>query len=224
MDVPEARRLARVGWLNGRTVLGLLIFTAALFGGQRVMQNAENTVSVWTAARDVPEGAVLTGSDLRVADVRLPGDLLAGYALATTQLEGAVATRSVAAGEMFSTAWVASDAELESGRAISIPLQPEHAVGGVLRAGDRIDILATFEAGRPSARTVVLAEAVEVTDVTRPDGFIEGAGALGVTVSVDAAGSARLAFAIRNAEIDVVRVTGVPGSHGSSAVTAEDLP
>jgi Flp pilus assembly protein CpaB len=209
--------------MNGRTLLGLLIFSAALFGGQRVMQDAQNTVAVWAAARDVPEGAVITASDLRVADVRLPDDLLARYALSSTPLDGAVATRSIATGELFSTAWVAGDAELESGRMISIPLQPEHAVGGSLRVGDRIDILATFDAGDARARTVVLAQAIEVRDVVLAQGVIDDPGQIGVTVSVDASQSARIAFAIRNSEIDVVRVTGVPGSHSLDAVTEEDL-
>ena len=152
MDVPQARRLERASWINGRTLLGLLIFAAALFGGQRVMQNAENTVTVWTAARDVPGGEVIDRTHLRVAEVRLPSDLLASYALASTPLEGTVATRPIAAGELFSTAWIADGTELDSGRVISIPLQPEHAVGGTLSPGDRIDILATFDAGEARAR------------------------------------------------------------------------
>ncbi|MGH2755155.1 MAG: RcpC/CpaB family pilus assembly protein, partial [Actinomycetota bacterium] len=212
LDVPQARRMERMGWLNARTLLGLLVFSAALFGGQRVLQNAENTVGVWAAARDVPEGAVISAGDLRVADVRMPSDLLSRYALASTPLEGAVATRSIAAGELFSTAWVAEDAELQTGRVISLPVQTDHAVGGALRPGDRIDILATFQAGARDARTVVLAQDVEIRDVAEAQGLIENAGQVGVTVAVDPEQAVRLAFAIRNAEIDVVRVTGVPGS------------
>ena len=224
MDVPQARRLERASWMNGRTLLGLLISAAALFGGQRVMQNAENTVTVWTAARDVPGEEVIDRTHLRVAEVRLPSDLLASTRWGIDSSRGDVATRPIAAGELFSTVWIVDGTELDSGRVISIPLQPEHAVGGTLSPGDRIDILATFDVGEAWARTVVLAQAVEVREVVRAEGLIDDPGQIGVTVSVDAAQSARLAVVIRNAEIDVVRVTGAPEASSAGTVTGADLP
>ena len=206
MDVPVARRVERPEWVNARTVLGLVLFGLALFGGQRVLEAGSRTVPVWAAARDLSAGQALTTGDLRVAEVRLPGDLLAHYAPADTPIEGLTTTRAVAQGELISSRWVTSE-DVALGSSMTIPVTPEHAVGGDLRPGDRVDVYATFDASDLRARTERVVEGAEVLDVVTADGLVVADGSMiGITVAIEPDAAGALAGAIRTAEIDVVRV------------------
>lgn len=225
MDVPSARRLARPGWANARTVLGLVLFIAALLVGRSVLEGAKTTVAVWAAARDLRQDEPLEATHLVEAEVKLPADVAAAYAAADEDLAGAVLTRPVVAGELIPRAWIASGAAATAGRSMTIPVSPEHAVGGVLRAGDRVDVFATFDSGGPGARTSVLVRDVEVLDVVEAGGLVVGEDSVvGLTVAVSPSEAARLAFAIRTAELDVALVAGAADDPGPATVRAEDFP
>lgn len=225
MDVPVARRLARPRWANVRTILGLVLFTAALLTGRAMLEGAKTTVQVWAAGQDLRQDEVIDRADLVPAEVKLPPDVAAAYALATDDLEGAVLTRPVVAGELIPAAWIGSGAAAEAGRSMTIPVTAEHAVGGRVRPGDRVDVFATFDSGDARARTSLLVRAVEVLDVIQTGGLVVGEEAVtGLTVAVTPSEAARLAFAIRTAELDVALVAGAAGDDGVATVRAEDFP
>ena len=46
---------------------------------------------------------------------------------------------------------------------------------------------------------------------------------VGINVAILPEDSARVAFAVRTAEIDIVRVVGAVGTEGTESVTAEDF-
>jgi Flp pilus assembly protein CpaB len=208
VDVPAARRIERPAWLNVRTVLGLVLFAVALFGGQRVLAGAAQTVPVWTAARDIGPGEELTFQDVRVADVRLPADLLAGYVAGDESVEGLVTTRAFGRGELIAARWIA-DTDAFPGAAMTVPVTPEHAVGGTLRPGDIVDVYATFNAADLRARTELVVGGAEVLDIVDAGGLVVADETMiGVTLAVDPQAAGTLANAIRTAEVDLVRVTG----------------
>jgi Flp pilus assembly protein CpaB len=224
VDVPVARRLDRPAWLNLRSVLGALLFLLAFAGGQQILSSAKDTTLVWTAARDLPVNIPLQASDLEVAEVRLPASLLARYASAEADVEGRLLTRPVAAGELLATRWLVTEPEGDRGSAISIPVTPDHAVGGGLQPGDRIDVLATFDAGDIRARTETVLAATDVIEVARAGGFVTGEEAVaGVIVAVSSTEASRLVFALRNADIDIVRVDGGAGGKRGTTVRADDF-
>ncbi|HEV2754604.1 MAG TPA: Flp pilus assembly protein CpaB [Actinomycetota bacterium] len=225
MDVPQARRLPRPRWINARTVLGLVLFTMSLVIGRSVLEGAETTVRMWAAARDLRQDQTLTSGDLVPADVKLPSDVAAAYAGAGADLEGAVLMRPLRAGELIPSDWIATGAPAVAGRSISIPVTPEHAVGGDVRPGDRVDVYATFDASGDRARTSLLVRDVEVLDVVEAGGLVVGEEAVvGLTVAVTPPEAARLAFAIRTAELDVALVAGASTEDSGETVTAEDFP
>ena len=225
MDVPTARRLVRPRWANARTILGLVLFIAALLVGRGVLEGAKTTVAVWAAAEDLRQDEPLEATKLVRAEVKLPADVAAAYAGADEDLAGAVLTRPVVAGELIPRAWIASGAAAVAGRSMTIPVSPEHAVGGMLRAGDRVDVFATFDAGGAQARTSVLVRGVEVLDVVEAGGLVVGEEAVvGLTVAVTPSEAARLAFAIRTAELDVALVAGAAEDPGPATVRAGDFP
>src|SRR5574341_682318 len=53
---------------------------ARRLGGAGVLRQADHTVAVLAAARDLPSGIPLSSGDLRPVRVRLPAPQLAGYA------------------------------------------------------------------------------------------------------------------------------------------------
>lgn len=88
---------------------------------------------------------------------------------------------------------------------MSVPIEPDHAVAGALRQGDRVDVIEV----RDGIATYLVTDA-EVLAV--PGG--EQRGGLGtlsrfsVTLAVDDVTALRLASALRSGSLDVVRSTG----------------
>ena len=60
---------------------------------------------------------------------------------------------------------------MPAGRDVTIPVTPEHALGGAIRPGDRVDVYATFDKGTDVARTLTVARTATVRGVTRSDGL-----------------------------------------------------
>jgi Flp pilus assembly protein CpaB len=224
MDVPEARRATRPSWVNVRTVLGLLLFAAAFLAAQRVLERAETTVAVWVAAHDLGAGTVVGDDDVVVANAKLPADLLGRYTTASTSLDGVIVNHSVRAGELIPASALGGADPLTPGRSMTIPVTPEHANGGSLRPGDRIDVFATFNPGDVRARTSLLVGDVTVIDVVTAGGLVAGEeSAIGVTVELSPSDAARVAFAVRTGEIDIARITGATTSGPSGSVGIEDF-
>lgn len=209
MDVPQARRIERPGWINARTVLGLLLFSSAVLGGQRIIEGARATQPVWTVAQDLPSGAVISADDLTTSEIAASAEMKTRYAFAGTDLIGAVVVRPISAGEMVPLGSVAPPGTPVDGRAVTIPVAPEHAVGGAISPGDLIDVFVTSNAGAPEARTSLLVSGAEVTNVIRSEGVVVGDGEMiGLTVLTSSADAERIVHAIRSGEIDVALVRG----------------
>lgn len=223
MQVAEARRATRPTWLNLRTVLGAILFAVSLLCGSIVLGAADEGVLVWAVSRDLPEGAALTAGDLQVVEVELPPGQSSSYLGGTVALEGSILLRPVRAGELLAAAWVGEKASTTA-RSIAVPIDAEHAVGGVLRPGDRVDIFATFQRAGGEAMTKLLVQNAEVEGLLRTEALVMDRETFaGITVSVPSEEAARIAFALRSSEIDVVRVEGLGDIGPVSSITARDL-
>src|SRR3954447_14106205 len=110
--VPRAQRSRRPGWRNPRLLLGLLLVAASVVAGARLMAAADDTVAVWTVARDLPAGATLTDGDLERRQLRFPDEATADGYLAATDDPPAAATlnRPVSKGELLPRAAIAQKA------------------------------------------------------------------------------------------------------------------
>ncbi|HVM35385.1 MAG TPA: RcpC/CpaB family pilus assembly protein [Actinomycetota bacterium] len=220
MDVPSARRIARPTWINTRTVLGMMLFAAAVVAGGRFLEAANTTTPAWTAARDLAPGDVVESEDLRIVDVNLPADVGTQYILGGTSLSGSIITRPVPAGALIPASAVTLEANSGPGRLFTVPVAPEHAVGGALRPGDLVDIFATASEG--DGCTNLVAAEVEVVDVVAAGGLVLEEEALaGITIAIAPSEVGAIAHAIRTKEIDVARVT-VPGTAAASTTVCEE--
>ncbi len=206
--VRTAARLSRPPWLNARTIVGFAMFSLAALAGQNYLAQAETTTSVWAAGHDLGAGHALDPEDVTAVEVRLDPTVRDLY-LSSTAAPHGLLLRSIAAGELIPSAAVDLDSGPTSvpGRIMTIPVELEHAVGGDLQPGDRVDVFATFGGRTGRAHTALLVRAVEVIGLVRGDGLVAGEGSLtGLTVAVSPQEAARVAHAVRTADIDIVRV------------------
>ena len=108
---------------------------------------------------------------------------------------------------------------------MTIPVTPEHALGGAIRSGDRVDVYATFDKGTDVARTLTVARSATVRGVTRSDGLFgqQEGGVTAITLAVDPDAAIAVAFAARNGELDVVRAHGALAGRGRERFDADSL-
>ena len=92
----QAVRVTRPGWRDPRLWVGVLIVAVSVVAGARVLASADDTVSVWAAARDMGAGDTITADDLVVRRVRF-GE--------TTGLERYFGAASDLPAELRLTAW-----------------------------------------------------------------------------------------------------------------------
>jgi Flp pilus assembly protein CpaB len=193
-----------------------------------VLRSADDTRTVLVAANDIVPGTVFEADAVRTAQINASDDVLASlYApddLAA--LEGRVATASIASGALVTRDAVRAATEGKAVRSMSFPIPSAHAMGGALDTGDRVDILAVRTDGVDAGYVMT---DVEVLAVDRGRG-----GPLGtpeditLTVAVDSDGAVRIASALEQGTVTLVRSTGAAPIAASeetpeadAAVTAE---
>ena len=69
-SVPAALRASRPGWRDPRLWVGILIVAVSVVAGARVLAAADDSVTVWAAARDMGAGDTVTADDVVVRRVR----------------------------------------------------------------------------------------------------------------------------------------------------------
>lgn len=173
------------------------------------LRQADQRVPVAVAARDVEAGEALRADDLRFVDLRAGDDVLATLVTRNraATLAGRVAATGLAAGALLRVDDLRPAAAAGGARAMSIPVEPEHAVAGRLQAGDRVDVVEVRD-GR-AAYLLTGAPVLAVAGADQRSG-LTGSRSFSVTVAVDDAQALRLALAIREGHLEIVHATGAP--------------
>jgi Flp pilus assembly protein CpaB len=218
-----AVRVQRPSWANVRTALGLLLFCVALVAGQRLISSAQGTVPVWVAARDLPADTVLEASDVRVEEVRLPAELEGNYVSAARSIDGRPLARPILEGEIVAGSALGGTDEETNGRIMTLPADVLGHGTATIGLGDRIDVIATFDPGDVRSRTVPVMRGAEVVEVVTSQGFVGESDVAGLSIDVPDELVGKLAFAVRNAELDVVKVSGGGDTGGAWSVTRSDF-
>ena len=168
---------------------------------------------VVVAATDLPAGRSLTAADLVVA--RLPDDAVPdGVAAAPAPLTGSVLAAPVRRGEPVTDVRLVGPrlwAQVPAGQVAAPVRLADLAVVGLLRAGDRVDVLATGSpdvdagAGAADGAQVVAADALVLTATGPDDDGPATAAADGglLVLAVDPGTAARLAAAAAGATLTV---------------------
>jgi Flp pilus assembly protein CpaB len=192
--------------------LVLLAFTAqyrdSVRGGtvQRTVLVADRLIPKGTSGDVIVAGGLFKPTSVQQDSVD------AGALVSASALAGKVATRDVYPGEQLAASAFLAGADPLRGqlrpddRGISLALDAPHAMGGEIRAGDHVDVLAGFNAtnartgqGRPELRTLlqdVLVLGAPATTAGSSNGT--------VTVRVGQADAPKLAFAADNGKLWLV--------------------
>ncbi|HET6563390.1 MAG TPA: Flp pilus assembly protein CpaB [Marmoricola sp.] len=170
------RRLRRAVLARRRLLAALLAGLAVLSAVRAAAEPAEPTGPVVVAARDLPGGTTVRGSDLRV--VRLPvGAVPAGSTADVAPLTGRVLAAPLRAGEPVTDVRVVAPGLLEGFPGlVAAPVRvADPATVALLAAGDRVDVVAASPDG--GGADVVVPDA-RVAAVPRPsprtDGLVPG--------------------------------------------------
>ena len=197
-------RLSFGHWMM--VVCGLLafVFTAS------ALRQETPTMQVAVASRDLAAGSVLQTADVELLVVDADS-ALAETVLAAGDLNGSyrLAERIVSGDPIRRSALLAGgDGDAPAGRSMSIPIDRANAVGGALRVGDKVDVLAVFgdQARFILTDTTVLA----LSDTGESSGGLLRAGTdtYFVTVGVDENSALSVAEALKSAELQIVQATG----------------
>lgn len=151
-----------------------------------------------TGLSGTPVGELL----VRGAVMAVPDDL--GDALLTLEAlrdlpDGMVLRHGLQAGDVVRPGDVV-DGRSIGGGAMSIPIAPARAVGGLIATGDTVDVLADVD-----GVVEVVVAAAHVISVAPSTSGLAGGGELSVTLAVDDADALALSRALRESEIDLVR-------------------
>jgi Flp pilus assembly protein CpaB len=214
----RSRRRVRVPFgLAGAAVAGVLAFVLVLAGTRD--QRAVAMVAV--AARDLPIGAPVGTGDVRMVRLDRTSPLASELVDDEWLRRGWVTGVPVRAGAPLTRSSLMPPGGPQALRAMSVPVAAERAAGGGLRMGDTVDVIDVAD----GVATFVVRGA-PVIDVAS-----DGGGGIGsaprseffVVVGVDAQASLRLAAAMADGKVDVVRSTGAAPAP-DSAVTVPGPP
>jgi Flp pilus assembly protein CpaB len=176
------------------------------------LQDRDATVMVAVAARPLAAGSLLVPDDVRLVPVASDfagvGSMLTEAELADR--DGWVLDRPVAADGVIDEGMLVEPSAPSGLRAMSIPVDVEHAVGGGLGPGDRIDIISTAD----GESTFVVTDVGVLSVADQSTAVLGGIGAFHIVVAVDAEQALSLARALADDEFEVIRSTGAPPVEG----------
>lgn len=169
--------------LHRRGLAALLLAAAVVAGLGSVRAPAAATSPVWVAARDLDGGTALARADLRRA--RLPAEAVPAGAVALADLVGSRLAGPVRAGEPLTDRRVLGARLLEDypGRA-AVPVRlADPGVAGLLRPGERVDLMRADPQGDAPA-TLLAPRAVVLAVVgDEPDTLAQPSGTGGLVVA-----------------------------------------
>jgi Flp pilus assembly protein CpaB len=190
-------------------LIGVLLVVVALVGYWSVYTATTARTPVLVAAHDLQAGTVLRASDLRTSE--LAGDAGTITSLVPERDLETVLGRELGAPVPQGTPLArASVAPAGSGPpAFTLVVPALRALGGSLRPGDRVTVLATFDSGS-GAQARAIARGLRVLAIgAAPEGLDVASATVPVTVALpDPSVSAALALANSDGKIDLLRESG----------------
>ena len=180
---------------------GLLAFLLNVL----IIRGKGETVEVLVAAHPIAAGSRLAADDIASEFVDAEGPFVDRVLAreAVTPLLGHVVVRDVGSGDPLLVDDLRPAAAPDGGRAMSIPIDADHAVGAALYVGDRVDVI-SVDAGESR----FIATGIEVLRVAVGDNRAAG-DRFGVTVGVSEAEALAIAEALDRGSIHLLRSTGI---------------
>jgi Flp pilus assembly protein CpaB len=205
---PALRRRVRLSSGHVAMIVAGLVGLVASLG---VLQGGSAGRGVLVAAQEIGAGERFDPARARIQRIDAPTRLLDAFVTASRvdRLRGHVVVAPIHSGEPIVRSALRPHAAPRGLRAMSIPVEPSHAVAGRLAVGDRIDVLAADD----GEVAVVVADAqVLAVDERARGGIGETSSPFTVTIAVDVEESRSLAAAVADGGISIARATGAASS------------
>ncbi|HEX6299840.1 MAG TPA: SAF domain-containing protein [Acidimicrobiia bacterium] len=200
---PARRRIGRP--LSAAHIVIAVVVILAFVLNLLVLQDRGATTLVAIADEPLAAGSTLNADDLSLVPV--DSDFEGLPELVTEdelgQLDGWVLSRGIPAGGLLDTSALIEGGSDSGLRSMSLPVPIEHAAGGTLVAGDRVDVISVVDT---TARFV--ATDLEVLSVSESSSAIGSISAYHIVVSVEADEALDLARALDGGSVEIVRSTG----------------
>lgn len=167
--------------LDLRIIIGIAIVVLTALGGFVLFSAADDTTSVYAAAKSLTPGHVLQKSDLVLTDVKL-GKSSTAYLEASGLGQGAVITKSVGAGELVPVSAVGTAKQVAT---TNVVVQLEVPLSADALEGSTGDVWASMAAGQgvfgpPS----VIISGAQIAHITEATGLAASNGGVRVEIVV----------------------------------------
>ena len=172
---------------SGRAVVGGFLVAVATVGmfAAYVNATAGPQTSYVVAARDLAPGDRVDAAAVRLVPLTLPDEQRARSYDVIEPLLDTTVIEPLLAGELVQEGSLIATGADEGTRTVSFAIDPARAVSGTLKAGERVDLLATFGSGTEACTYVVAADIPVVAISEATGSLVSAAGGLTVTVAVD---------------------------------------
>ena len=202
---PRAGRAPRRRLSGSQLFIGVVVLLAFVLN-LVALQDRSATTLVAVADGPIDAGATFSVDVVRFVPVSSAFEGL-GSLLTEEQagsVEGWVFDRPVDSGGVIERGLLVEPAAPSGMRSMSIPIAPEHAAGGALAVGDRVDVITVVDG---VARFVAVD--VGVVGIAASDSGAFGTiGSYYVILAVEPAQSLALAEAIESGSVELIRATG----------------
>jgi Flp pilus assembly protein CpaB len=199
-----SRRRALHRWSIGHlavAVAAILAFVANL----AFLRSRDDATAVVAAARPIQAGQVVERGDLTTTMLRADAGILATLLSSPDGLEGRVARRALGEGELVGAGDLLSGPAPGGLASMAVPIDPAHAAGGVIRVGDRVDVVDVDDEG---VAGFVVRDVPVLAVSDSPTGALAGVGREHLVLGLEAEEVLALAAAIADGEVDVIVTTG----------------
>lgn len=199
-----ARRSGRR--LSVTHVLIAVVVSFAFVLNLLVLQDRSATTLVAMTDQTLTSGTVLDRSNLRLVPVDSGFEGLSELVTEDdlARFEGWILARTIPSGGLIDRGALVEAGASSGMRSMSLPVSIEHAAGGALVPGDRVDVISVSDG-------VASFVATDLEVISVAEGAAGGIGSISayhVVVNVDASTALRLAEALDGRSLEVIRSTG----------------
>ncbi|SRR5688572_15039558 len=178
----------------------------AFVANMAFLRSRDDMTPVVVAARPIQAGETVEAEDLTTTEVRADAGIIATLLTSVEGLEGRVARRSLAAGELVGAADLLTAASLGGLASMSVPTDEAHAAGGMIRVGDRVDLIDVDGVGRAD---FVVRNVPVIAVSSEGSGAFVGSDQGYVVLGLEPSATLAVAEAIADGRVDIVVTTGV---------------
>src|SRR5579862_906800 len=227
---------------GGLAVVGALLVVAYVTSYRNSVTRGAGLISVYVAARDIPEGtagATATGGGYLRRETVLRRNVVSGAISNPTQVANLAAAQTIFAGEQVtvkqfhSIAQQGTLAEIAGNvRGITIPGNNSQLLAGIVKTGNRVDVIAnvkySIKGGQSESVTRIILRNLLVLNApsTSNNSGIGGADTANnsITLAVTDAQAAKLFFATQNETWSLMlRPVARPTDTGAVSMTVQDM-